>query len=257
MKTLFSTIWLLVLLFSALQGFGTDQEPEFTYKSQDEKIKILGSSADGTLIFFVRENIYCVWNKTENNCATYRLDGTFSIALLNPDKSQFLTAQEDKLYITNLSTGQSQRLAELSGGNLLSIHYDPTGACFLTLSEDNKARLWDAKRQELLRIFQDETGISSAIFSGDGKVLIATNDGKILGYKAANRQAVLLEQSAPPAIPGKSFWHSFKQHLPDSEMVARAIDVSIAAALMGITACHLVKAFQTTAELIIVIRPAS
>lgn len=140
--------------------------------SRDGKF-IITASVDGTARVFTIEGfptgkVFALGGKAVN------------IAVFSPDGTRVAVASHTTLRIFDLATGAA---LELRGHEswILDLAWTPDGAHLVSVSEDTKAMVWDARTGGWLRTFQDHTArLRAVVISPDGtRVATAGDDAKV------------------------------------------------------------------------------
>jgi WD40 repeat protein len=121
-------------------------------------------------------------------------------AAFSPDGTRVLTGQkfgddknpEGEARLWDLTHPGESRVLMLDGKprgkEIRSVAYSPDGTLVVTASDDNKARLFDAKSLELLAEMPHEGGVWFAAFSKDSKYIVtASGDRKTRLWKAGDK----------------------------------------------------------------------
>jgi len=97
-----------------------------------------------------------------------------SSATFSPNGELIITSSfDDTARIWNAKTGEQNTLLE-HGQNVNYAEFSPDGQRVVTASDDGAVRLWDVDRGiQLLTFKTDEEYVNRAIFSSDGKYIVA------------------------------------------------------------------------------------
>jgi len=131
-----------------------------------------------------------IWDSNEGRILK-TLQG--SHAAYSPDGSTFINQQSETMNVRDAHNFDLLSVMEGHSGHLYSTFFSPSGRNFLTISQDNKARIWDSGKGKILNVL-DNAGYD-AIYSPDGNT-IATTSGNYT-IKLWDAQNAKLKDSLP------------------------------------------------------------
>ena len=96
-----------------------------------------------------------------------------AIALgLSPDGKTVASAGRDRIILSNLESGKTVGKFELPGTGILGLVFTPDGKTLISVSEDDKVRIWDLRTQKARFVLDGHGWIGrSMAVSKDGKTV--------------------------------------------------------------------------------------
>ncbi len=164
--------------------------------------EVRGFSSDGRLFVSFDRNEVTVRN-SPSGAPRYILHGHTDIvraAAFSNDSMLLATGGDDRtIRIWNAVNGAEVMKLEGHTGAVLSLAFSPDGRTFASLGGDKLVRVWNlATRQEMLRL-PDPTSTVLPGFSDDGRVLVASDGGRIRLWRAPEADGNV------PELPLKMF----------------------------------------------------
>lgn len=135
-----------------------------------------------------------LWD-TETGEQKMILEGGGSFVRFSPDGKLLATAGETMPTLWELPSGAKKLSFEGHGSSGLftsrdvhALAFSPDGKMVVSGAADGSIRVWEAATGKVLKTFEEPEGISSVIFSPDGKILAATSKEVILWELATGRE---------------------------------------------------------------------
>ena len=147
--------------------------------SQDGTARLWDAAA-GSELTSIQVHEVDAWDEDDDDTGDVR------IAIFDPSGRRLLTVESEIAQLWDATGGTE--LARLVGHweAILTAEFDSSGACVLTASSDNTARLWDAATGAELVVLRHPSAVLSAAFDPSGtRVLTVSNDSTARLWHAA------------------------------------------------------------------------
>lgn len=211
------------IAFFTTSTLGADWESERTILNFNTAVEPIATSADGMVVLSRAGNQIVLLDKSSNKIKQYNFESTPSIACLNPQGSQFLIIDGKCIILTDQIMDQSKKI-DNETGQVTTAQYAPNGEVFLTLSDDEKVRIYSSATGQLEEAIEISGGIKSAIFDTKGNLLIGANEKQLIFYLPKKN---VLEGDA---VSPYSYWdrlRTLRQYLPNPSTVERVANTAI------------------------------
>ena len=127
-------------------------------------------------------------------------DEVYSVAF-SPDGRQLLSGSTDKtMRLWDVASGREIRRFSGHRDGIFSVAFSPDGRSLLSGSYDNTMRLWEAVSGIELCRFTSEYGVSSAVFSKDGRYILSSGLGEAVLWDSRSGARLLKFQDEPMSI---------------------------------------------------------
>jgi WD40 repeat protein len=131
--------------------------------------------------------------------------GIVSSVAFSPDGRLLASSGFDNtVRIWNVESGQPVRVLNGHSDEVYTTAFSPEGKLLASSGYDNRVLLWDAKNGKLVREVKLSSWSIATVFSPDGNLAIATQEGKVLIVNT-NTGAILRELNAEYAVNSLAF----------------------------------------------------